>query len=122
MGNPHEQPHWEQFKDSRTLPPDNRVYAPRQRAPIPPDMKWVWCLLEEMKDQFRLLLEDFVRKNQFFVKRPAYIEPPYYSEPKVKMIESTRAPAAVFTDVFTIPVPARTTLILGSVGMDYDLP
>lgn len=119
---PYEQGYREQFKDSRTLPPDNRVYAERQQVPLPPHLEWIRCVFEEMKDQMKLLMISLFYHSLIHVKSPADLERPYYFEPRVMMVEATIPVGSSFTEVMSVPVPARHSIMLVAIGIDEDSP
>jgi hypothetical protein len=120
MGNPYEPGHFDQFRDSKSKRPDDTLYRPLPKPDYAPELRELRTLLEEMKGQFHLLMQDFVKKNVFFSKRPAYVEPPFFSTPTVKVIQTSLAVAVAFSDVWSIPISGRHAVILTAVGMDYD--
>src|SRR3990172_4168625 len=120
MGQPYEPDYWRQFRDSKTPRPDDRVYAPMPQGKYSPPMEELRCLLQEMQIRQGLQLEDILRKTGIFSKQPAYVQPPFFSNPLIKIQEVTLAVSASFGTVFSIPIPGRHALILTSCGMAYD--
>jgi hypothetical protein len=114
IGNPYEPGHFDQFRDSKSKRPRDVLYRPMVRPKYSPRMEQLRTLLEELKTQGPK------PKGPVFVKLPKYAEPPFFTTPIVKVIETELDPALfpTFKNIFSIPIPGRHELVVTAFGMD----
>jgi hypothetical protein len=116
MGNPMETPFFfDQFEDFGPCEPRQKdvVYDPScDPMRMDPSRK---NSLEELCCMLRDCLKHFV----FFVKRPAYVEPPFFSDPIIKLAEKEVA-ASSTVDILERRVEARQRAVITAIGIEVN--
>jgi hypothetical protein len=119
MGNPHEERYfYENFRDWGQDEPwaKDVVYDPRDCAKSVQDPN----RKEALKDFFCTFREE-LKKFVFISKRPAFVEPPFFSKPLIKTNRVT-APAGITTRLAVRQIDDRQRAVVSSMGVDTDNP
>lgn len=123
LGNPHDREYWEGYRDpgSGEPMPKDVVFDPANLPPKKGD-----SVTPGTPEYFNELIYRFqaaVKKTPVLVKRPSFVEPPFFSKPQVKFggggtVIAPGAPVAIYDR----PLEARQKLVITSVGIGVDTP
>lgn len=125
MGNPYEEAYfYSGFRDFGSGTPDvgqtaDLIYDPSaDPTTAPPDVK-------RAQDEFWSRAKEELKDLPIFTKDPAFVQPPFFSRPKIKLRRMTivaGGAAAPDTTVLDWEVGGRQYWVCTSIGMDTDNP
>lgn len=124
LGNPHDREFWEGYRDPGAGEPrpkdivfDPSKVPPKDGEPTTPGTNEYF---NELVKRF----QDAIKKTPVLVKRPSFVEPPFFSKPQVKFggggtaIPPGGTPVAIYDRI----LEARQKLVITSVGIGVDTP
>lgn len=120
VGNPHEEAFFfEGFRDYGQNDPreESVVFDPADCGParVSPEQK---ALLDEAQCR----IEKGLKKAVFISKRPAFVEPPFFSKPLTKTKGITIGPGGAQGQLINRPIADRQRAVVSAIGVDVSDP
>jgi hypothetical protein len=122
LGNPFEREFYEGYRDAGAGEPqpkdvifDPSKVPPKSGATVQPGTPAYF-------DEFFYRFGQMVKKTPLLVKRPSFVEPPFFAKPQIKFGGGTVAAAGVPTMIYDRIVEARQKLVITSLGIGVDTP
>lgn len=124
LGNPHDREYWEGYRDPGAGEPrpkdvvfDPNKLPPKEGEPVTPGT-------QEYFNELTYRFQKAVKTTPVLVKRPSFVEPPFFSKPQVKfggggtVIPAAGAPVPIYDRI----LEARQKLVITSIGIGVDTP
>lgn len=117
MGNPYEEGYfWEGWRDWGQDDPRTRdvVFDPTRNPYVAGDPK----RQQELDQFFNRFREEVHKPLVFFTKRPAFLEPPFFSKPLIKAKNAFNVAAGATADIFSRDIQDRQRAVMAMIGLD----